>query len=148
MNLEQLLEIASGVVASANDNEQVEVACSHGRSTSVEAYKGDVESMTTAESMGLGVRVLVDGREGFASAGSLEPTVVADTFAEARSNAAFAEPDEFVGIAELDGVEAVTINQWSDEVDSMTAQAKVDICLLYTSPSPRDATLSRMLSSA
>ena len=32
--------------------------------------------------------------------------------------------------------------------DAMAEQAVVEICLLYTSPSPRDATLSRMPSSA
>ena len=30
----------------------------------------------------------------------------------------------------------------------LACQAKINICLLYTSPSPRDATLSRMPSSA
>ena len=42
-------------------------------------------------------------------------------------------------------------SQWGDEgkgkiVDWLSEQA--DVCLLYTSPSPRDATLSRMPSSA
>ena len=31
---------------------------------------------------------------------------------------------------------------------TITADAQLNICLLYTSPSPRDATLSRMPSSA
>ena len=34
------------------------------------------------------------------------------------------------------------------EIDRVNNRAKVKDCLLYTSPSPRDATLSRMPSSA
>ena len=37
-------------------------------------------------------------------------------------------------------------NQW--KVDSIESGRSVYTCLLYTSPSPRDATLSRMPSSA
>ena len=41
------------------------------------------------------------------------------------------------------------IQQWLDEDDQLyEEQLKAKICLLYTSPSPRDATLSRMPSSA
>ena len=51
------------------------------------------------------------------------------------------------------GIEAdLTVTRLSSEsflvVCSDTAHGQVSICLLYTSPSPRDATLSRMPSSA
>ena len=129
MNHEELLSIASGVVAQAATNEQIEVACSHGTSTSVRAYDGEVESMSSAEDMGLGVRVLVDGREGFASAGSLDSDVVSDTLDQARANAGFAERDPYVGIAEPDGVEAVAVDLWSDEIETMTPDDKIRIAL-------------------
>ena len=90
---EQLLAVAVGVVEQAKADEEIEVACSHGRSTSVRAYGGEVESLTIAENHAIGVRVLVDGREGFASAGSLEPDVVRSMLDEARDNARFADPD-------------------------------------------------------
>ena len=35
-----------------------------------------------------------------------------------------------------------------DEVDAYVEELQSEVCLLYTSPSPRDATLSRMPSSA
>ena len=37
---------------------------------------------------------------------------------------------------------------WSDELYSVGKSFQPSFCLLYTSPSPRDATLSRMPSSA
>ncbi len=129
MSPEQLLSIAASVVDQAGPDEQIEVAVSQGRSTAVRVYEGQVESFTSAQTEGLGVRVIVDGREGFASAGTLEPEVVASMLAEARDNAAFAEADEFAGVAQPDGVEAVSINLWRDEVVNMDTQAKIDLAV-------------------
>ena len=46
-------------------------------STTVKAYDGEVESLTSADSSGAGVRVIRDGRQGFAHCGSLDPDVLA-----------------------------------------------------------------------
>ena len=43
---------------------------------------------------------------------------------------------------------APIIKALQDEVDRLDSRSKYGDCLLYTSPSPRDATLSRMPSSA
>ncbi len=53
---------------------------------------------------GLGVRVIADGRQGFAYVGSLDPDVLHEVLDEARDNAGFGTPDEFLGLAEPDGV--------------------------------------------
>ncbi len=129
MRPEDLLAIAQGVVSRAGDNEEVEVACSYGRSTSVRVYDGALESLTTADNAAIGVRVLVDGREGFASAGSLDEDVVNDMLTEARDNAVFAEADPFVGIAQPDGVEAVGIDLWRSAVSKTDTASKVDMAL-------------------
>ena len=61
----------------------------------MKVFDGDVESLVgRRERRASGVRVVVDGRQGFAWAGSLDADVVADALAEARDNAAFATPDE------------------------------------------------------
>ena len=65
--------------------------------TEVEVFGGEVESLTTAGIEGVGVRVIVDHRQGYAWAGSLDPDVVDETLREARDNAAFGEPDEWYG---------------------------------------------------
>lgn len=129
MNPEELLNIAERVVERANDNEQIEVACSHGRSTTIRAYEGELESLTTAENHAIGVRVLVDGREGFASAGTLDADVVDTMLAEARDNARFSEADPHVGIAMPDGVEATDVDLWRDEVEATPNQAKIDMAI-------------------
>ncbi|MDH3682700.1 MAG: TldD/PmbA family protein, partial [Acidimicrobiia bacterium] len=129
MKPEALLELAEGVVARAAPNEEIEVACSYGRSCSVKVYDGEVESLTTADSAAIGIRVLVDGREGFASAGTLDDDVVAEMLREARDNAAFAEADRFVGIAQPDGVESREIDLWRAAVSETPRSAKVDLAL-------------------
>lgn len=129
MTPDDLLAIARGVVTQAKGDEEIEVACSFGRSRNIKVYEGEVESLTTADNTGIGVRVLVDGREGFASAGSLDEDVVTDMLAEARDNAVFAEADPYVGIAQPDGVEAVDVDLWRDGVSTMSNQAKIDLAL-------------------
>lgn len=138
---DRLLGLASSLVERAKDNEEIEVACSYGRSTSIRAYGGEVESLTTAESHAIGVRVLVDGREGFASAGTLDADVVDSMLEEARDNARFAEADPHVGIATPDGVAAVEIDLWRDAVGATPNQHKIDLALelerRVTSADPR-----------
>ena len=51
-----------------------------------------------------------------------------------------------IGLFEEQGIEMIT--NANAQVCSTDADGKICICLLYTSPSPRDATLSRMPSSA
>jgi PmbA protein len=123
------LALARRVAAQATAGEEIEVACSYGQSRVIRVYDGEVESLTTADNTGIGVRVLVDGREGFASAGSLDHDVVTDMLAEARDNARFAEADPYVGIAQPDGVPAVEISLWRDGVAGMAPEAKIAMAL-------------------
>ncbi len=129
MNTDELLSIARKVVEQAKPSEEIEVACSRSRSTSIKAYEGEVESLTTAENLAVGVRVLVDGREGFATAGSLNPDVVEAALADARDNARFAEVDPDAGIARPDGVEAVEVDLWRDGVDATSIDDKIALAL-------------------
>ncbi|OWY63692.1 hypothetical protein B7486_51640, partial [cyanobacterium TDX16] len=95
--------LAAKVAGQAAAGEQVEAYVSRGSQLSVRVHGGEVEAFTSATSQAIGVRVVVDGRQGFASAGSLDDDVVADALAEARDNASFGEPDDANGLAEPDG---------------------------------------------
>jgi PmbA protein len=100
-----------------------------GRRTSAKAYGGEIESYTSAESFGVGVRVVTDHRQGFAWAGTLDEGVVAETLQEARDNARFGEPDEFVGLADPDGVATTPIELWRPGVASFDKAAKIDLAI-------------------
>jgi PmbA protein len=124
-----VVALARGVLDGARTGEHVEVVVSRATSTTVKVYDGSVESLTSAGSSGAGVRVIRDGRQGFAHCGSLDPDVLADTLDEARDNAAFGQPDEFNGLAEPDGVAAVPQQTWSDAVVDFDPVRKVDLAL-------------------
>ena len=104
---DELLALARRVLGDAGGGEQVEVFAARSRSVRVDAHGGAVESLSVAESAGVGVRCIVDGRQGFAHCGTLDEASVRATLAEARDNARFAEVDPWAGLAEPDGVSPV-----------------------------------------
>ena len=56
---------------------------------------------------------------------------------------------EAVGLHLLDvGYEVIVFNRTNEKTKNLKKNGAIVVCLLYTSPSPRDATLSRMPSSA
>ena len=96
------------------------------------AFEGDVESLATAEIEGVGVRVIVDQRQGYAWAGSLDPDVVAETVADARDNAGFGARDEFYGLASPDDyqdIEATELDLWREELLTVPTAEKVALAI-------------------
>ncbi|MGQ0831375.1 MAG: TldD/PmbA family protein [Microthrixaceae bacterium] len=125
----ELLDVAARIADMALPGEQVEAYVARGTSTTVRAYGGEVESLTQATSAGVGVRVVVDHREGFAYAGTLDEAVVLDALADARDNATFGEPDEFNGLAAPDGVAPADLDLWPTELPSVPTADKVALAL-------------------
>ena len=125
----ELLDLAARIADMARPGEQVEAFVARGTSTSVKAYGGEVESLTQATSAGVGVRVIVDHRQGFAYAGTFDDDVLAETLADARDNAAFGTPDEFLGLAEPDGLEVADLDLWRDALASFPTDQKVDLAV-------------------
>ena len=109
----------------ARDGEQVEAYVGRGRETEIRVYEGEVESLSSAESAGIGIRVVSGHRQGFAYAGSLDADVIAETLDEARDNAGFASPDEWVGLAVPDGVAPADLDLWRDDLAAYPADVKV-----------------------
>ena len=124
-----LSNLAASVVAQATGPEQLEVYVSRGRSTTIKAYGGEVESLRSGTSQAIGVRVVVDGRQGFASAGSLDADVVADTLAEARENLTFAEVDEHQALAQPDGVPSPGLDLVDRAVLEMSEEDKIAVAI-------------------
>jgi PmbA protein len=109
----ELLELAQRLAAEAKGEEQIEAFVAWGRETDVRIYEGGIESLSSAESAGVGIRVVVGGRQGFAYVGDLDERRARETLEEARDNASFATPDEHVGLAEPDGVTPAVLELWS-----------------------------------
>jgi len=126
---EDLLALAERVAGWARTGEDIEVYVARGDETEIRAYAGEVESLTSATSAGIGIRVVVDHRLGFAWAGSLDDSVLGETLAEARDNATFATPDEHVQLAVPDGVAAIPVDLWDEGLASVPTTAKVELAL-------------------
>jgi PmbA protein len=123
-----LLELARGVAGAAAPGEQVEAYVMRTRETDIEVFRGEIESLAVAGVQGVGIRVVRDHRQGFAWAGTFDADVVAETLAEARDNATFAEPDEWSGLASLDDVGSATVpdlDLWREDLLSVTTDEKV-----------------------
>ena len=127
--MSELLDMAERIVAQARPGEQIEVVVGRSQSTEVRAYRGEVEQFASATSAGLGVRVVADGRQGFAYAGTLDEDVTAETLAEARDNATFASEDEWLGLAEPDGVEAPVLDVYRDSLASVSTAERIERAL-------------------
>jgi PmbA protein len=125
----RLLDIADRVAGWARSGEDIEVYVARGDETEIRAYAGEVESLTSATSAGIGIRVVVDHRLGFAWAGSLDPSVLEETLAEARDNASFATADEHVQLAVPDGVSAVPVDLWDAGLAGVSTTSKVELAL-------------------
>jgi len=126
---DDLLQLATRVAAQARGSEELEVYVSRGVETDVRAYDGEVESLSSAASAGVGIRVVDGGRQGFAYAGSLDQAVIAETLAEARDNARFATPDEHVRLAVPDGHVPCDLDVWDEELAATPVEEKVRMAL-------------------
>ncbi|MGQ0826564.1 MAG: TldD/PmbA family protein [Actinomycetota bacterium] len=132
MSDSDLLELTRGVAGAARPGEEVEAYALRTRETDIEIFGGEVESLTTAGIEGIGIRVIVDHCQGYASAGSLDPGVVEETLQEARDNAAFGAPDEWYGLAtpnDVDGAIPAPLDLWRDDVVVTPADEKVRLAL-------------------
>lgn len=126
---EALAALGDRVVAQARPGEQIEVLAVRSTETDVRAWDGDVESFATATADGVGIRVVIDRRQGFAYAGTHDEAVVAETLAEARDNAAFGTPDEYLGVAVPDGAAFPEMDLYRPELAALAPERKIELAL-------------------
>ncbi len=125
----ELDKVVDKVVSWAGNDEQVEAFASWDRELDVRVYEGKVEYLTQAESSGLGVRVIKNGRQGFAYAQTLDESALREVLEEARDNLEFATYDEYIGLPEPDGVFPVDLELWDGGVLDTPTKLKVGLAL-------------------
>ena len=123
----ELQAIADRVVAQASSGEQIEAYIGRGGETAIRVYQGEVEHFVSAQSEGVGIRVIRDGRTGFAYAGTLDVSAVAEVLAEARDNVQFGTIDEYAGLAEPDGVVPVPQKFWDEDLANYLTPNKISL---------------------
>ncbi len=125
--MSSLQDIADRVIAQAKPGEHVEAFVSRDGQTDVRVFEGEVEHFVSAQSEGIGIRVIRDGRTGFAYAGTLDQAAIAEVLAEARDNVEFGTPDEWAGLAAPDGVDVVQQVLWNDQLASLATERKIEL---------------------
>jgi PmbA protein len=123
--VDELQAIADRVVAMAQPGEHIEAFVSRDAETDIRIYEGEVEHFVGAQTEGVGIRVIRDGRTGFAYAGVLDEAAVAEVLAEARDNVQFGTPDQWAGLAEPDGVDVIEQDLWSDALADFPTDQKI-----------------------
>jgi len=93
-----LLDVARSIAGRAREGEQVEAFLLHEREFSVKTFAGQVDSLSSAEPRGAGVRLITDGRAGFAYSTQLASADIDDLVDLARANASSATRDEAVAL--------------------------------------------------
>lgn len=127
---DELYAIADALIADAQDGEQVEVYVGSRVDTDVDVVNATLHSLTVATSEGVGIRVINDHRQGYASVGSLDIDLARDALAQARSNARWAAPDEFIGLVDLataDALPAAELDVYDPAVLSVPTADKVEM---------------------
>jgi PmbA protein len=124
-----LTAIADRIVGRAQPGEQIEVIAMHSRDTEIRVFDGELESFAAAESQGVGVRLIADGRQGFAYAGTFDEAVLLETLAEARDNAAFGTFDEHLGLTAPDGVAIATLALYDPALLEFATDKKIDLAI-------------------
>lgn len=129
MTPDDLLAIGDRVVDRAAPGEAVEAILSWSRETEIRVYDGATEQFVASTSAGVGVRVVRDGRVGFAYAGSLDPAVIEEALDEARDNSQFATPDPFAGLATPDGLALPGIDLFDERLSAVSTAEKVALAV-------------------
>lgn len=123
----ELDRLAARIVERAMPGEQLEAYVSRSGETQVRVYEGDVEHFVSAQSEGVGVRIIREGRTGFAYAGTLEEAAVDEVIADARDNVTFGTVDDYAGLAAPDGVPVVEQQLWDDELAALDTARKIEL---------------------
>lgn len=89
-----LADLCRAALASAGNGEQAEAYAAETRRADVKARSGAVESLSASETRGVGVRVIVDGRLGYAWGADPDPDEAAALLPAARESAVHATEDE------------------------------------------------------
>jgi PmbA protein len=125
---EELLTVLDRIVDRAEPGEGLEAFGIDETDTSVKAYDGDVESLSSARTRGVGIRLVSDERVGYAYTADLSEEALAEALEEARANARFATPDEanvLPGGSELGALEGL----YDPAFEAVGVERKVELAV-------------------
>jgi PmbA protein len=125
---DQLQTMLDRVVDMAAPGEALEAYAVDETETRIKAYGAEVESLSSARSRGVGVRLIVGGRVGYAYTAEVEEPALREVVEEARANASVATPDE-ANTLPAPAPAGPAPKMYDDAFQNTTAQQKVQLAL-------------------
>lgn len=125
---DELLALAQRVVDRAEPGEDVEAYAASEVTTRVDVLDAAVDSLTNATTRGVGIRVIRDGRQGYAHTSDVSEDALEATLRSARSNAMVATPDEanvLPGPAEVPTLAGLAAPDFAD----VPVEERIDLAL-------------------
>ncbi|MBW6515280.1 MAG: TldD/PmbA family protein [Candidatus Cloacimonetes bacterium] len=106
--------------------DDIEILLSSGKSFSVRIHNQNVESFDYADSIGIGIRIIKDGRVGYAYTEELSDEAFSLIIKEAVANSETVENLEPVFFSNFPDLEQ-KLDIYSEELDKVKVEAKIDI---------------------
>ena len=97
--MSELLELAKRAVGMSEGAEEIEAFFTHEREFQVKVYDGEVDSLSSAEPRGAGIRVLSGGSVGFSFTSDLSDSGLKAAVQAARENSRYATEDDAIAFA-------------------------------------------------
>jgi PmbA protein len=122
----ELLDLARSVCERTDGSEEIEAFLTHEKTFEARAFGGAIDSVSSAEPRGAGIRVVDGGRVGFSYTTDLSEEGVATCLERARTNRAYATEDEAVVLAHAWASEPTGVEGLVDPTQAAaTAEQKV-----------------------
>jgi PmbA protein len=125
---DDLSELCRRALADTSAGEEVEAYAESSRRTEVKARGGEVDALTSSESRGLGIRLIVGGRLGYAWAADPDESEVRELLVAARAAAEHSTADDANGLPSAAPAEEVP-GLFRDAVADHPSERKVALAL-------------------
>lgn len=120
------LELAKQVVNNASvDGAEVEVIITSEKQTEIKISGGEVEQLSQSGSHGMGVRVIIDGKMGYAHTSNLSADSVEETWRAAVELAEVATQDEYRKLPEPQPIPDEDLKIWDPKIESLATEDKI-----------------------
>lgn len=126
--MRDLEDVLDRVLESVVGDEAVEVFGIDRQSTSIRAFGGEVESLSSARTRGVGIRVVDQHRIGYAHTSDLSDDALVHTLEQARANARATSPDEANVLPQPASTKPID-SLWEPGADEVPTERKVELAL-------------------
>ncbi len=128
--MSELLDLARIATENVADGEEVEAFLTHERDFQVKVYDGEVDSLSSAEPRGAGIRVLRGGRVGFSYTTDLTAEGLRAALDSARENSQHATEDDAVALAPAWSAEIPELDDLVDgDQAGVSPETKIELAI-------------------